>query len=130
MLAKINDNAYMIDIPGEYGNISATFNVSDLSLFHVGDDSRMNPFKERGNNENVAPQEGSRKDLLHIPRGLILRAKTKRMKDALTLLIEDIWREQTKEELHDKLLRVQDDLKYVNMVCTSSTQDQGRCLSD
>uniref|UniRef100_A0A2N9IDR8 RNA-directed DNA polymerase n=1 Tax=Fagus sylvatica TaxID=28930 RepID=A0A2N9IDR8_FAGSY len=47
VLERINDNAYKLDLPGEY-NISATFNVSDLSLFDVGDDSRSNPFEERG----------------------------------------------------------------------------------
>ena len=46
VLERINDNAYKLDLPGEY-NISATFNVSDLSLFDVGDDSRSNPFEER-----------------------------------------------------------------------------------
>ncbi|PKI75302.1 hypothetical protein CRG98_004342 [Punica granatum] len=30
VVAKINDNAYKIDLPGEY-NVSPTFNVSDLS---------------------------------------------------------------------------------------------------
>jgi hypothetical protein len=30
----------------------AIFNVSDLSPFDVGDDSRMNLFEERGNDEN------------------------------------------------------------------------------
>jgi len=35
VLEKINDNAYKLDLPREYGNISAIF-------------SRMNPFKERG----------------------------------------------------------------------------------
>jgi hypothetical protein len=34
----------MLDLPGEY-NISATFNVSDLSPFDVGDDSRMKTFE-------------------------------------------------------------------------------------
>jgi hypothetical protein len=51
VLERINDNACKLDLPGEY-NISATFNVSDLSLFDVGDDSRSNPFEERGNDEN------------------------------------------------------------------------------
>ena len=48
---RINDNAYKLDLPGEY-NISATFNVSDLFPFDVGDDSRTNPFEERANDEN------------------------------------------------------------------------------
>ena len=42
-LERINDNAYKLDLPSKY-NISATFNISDLSPFDVGDDSRMNPF--------------------------------------------------------------------------------------
>ena len=52
VLERINDNAYKLDLPSEY-NISATFNVFDLSPFDVGDDSRMNPFEERGNDENL-----------------------------------------------------------------------------
>ncbi|CAL9075143.1 unnamed protein product, partial [Musa textilis] len=50
-----NDNVYKLKLPGEYGNINTTFNVSDLSLFDVGDggyDSRTNPFQERGNDMN------------------------------------------------------------------------------
>jgi len=35
---KINDNAYKLDLPREYGNISVTFNVADLSLFDVGNE--------------------------------------------------------------------------------------------
>jgi hypothetical protein len=35
-----------VDLPGEY-SVSTTFNVSNLSLFYVGDDSRLNPFEER-----------------------------------------------------------------------------------
>ena len=51
VLERVNYNAYKLDLPGEY-NISATFNVFDLSPFDVGDDSRKNPFEERGNDEN------------------------------------------------------------------------------
>jgi len=47
IIEKINDNAYKVDLPGEY-DVSAIFNVADLSLFDVGDDSRSNPFEDRG----------------------------------------------------------------------------------
>ena len=43
IIERNNDNAYKVDLPGEYG-VSATFNVSNLYLFDVGDDSRSNPF--------------------------------------------------------------------------------------
>jgi hypothetical protein len=79
VLARINNNAYKLDLPGEY-NISATFNVYDLSPFDVGDDSRTNPFEERGNDEN---QQVSLKDPLHILVGPITRVKSK--------MIQEIW---------------------------------------
>ena len=37
VLERINDNAYKLELPGEYG-VHATFNVSDLSPFHADDD--------------------------------------------------------------------------------------------
>jgi len=48
VLERINDNAYKLDLPDEC-NISATFNVSDLSLFYIGDDSNSNPFEKMEN---------------------------------------------------------------------------------
>jgi hypothetical protein len=66
VLTRINNNAYKLDLPGEY-NISAAFNVSDLFPFDIGDDSRTNPFEERGNDEN---QQTSLKDRLHVLVGL------------------------------------------------------------
>jgi hypothetical protein len=97
VLERINDNAYKLDLPGEY-NISATFNVSDLSLFDVGDDSRSNPFEERGNDEN---QQALLKDPLHVPVGPITRARSKKIKEALNGLIQDIWADSTTG--HNKL---------------------------
>jgi hypothetical protein len=41
----INDNAYKLDLPSEYG-VSASFNVAYLSPFDVGDDLRTNPSQE------------------------------------------------------------------------------------
>jgi len=37
IIERINDKAYKVDLPGEYG-VSAQFNVANLSLFDVGED--------------------------------------------------------------------------------------------
>ena len=81
-MEKINDNAYKIDLPGEY-NVSATFNVSDLSLFDVGSDLRSNLFEERGN-DAVAQVT----DPLEMPRVPITRARAKKFNEALLNLIK------------------------------------------
>ena len=83
---RINDNAYKLDLLGEY-NISATFNVSDLSPFDVGDNLRTNPFEERGNDEN----QQAFKNPLHVPVGPITKARSKKIKEAFNGLIQEIW---------------------------------------
>jgi hypothetical protein len=76
----INDNAYKLDLPGEY-NVSATFNVTDLSPFDVGDDLRTNPFQEEEGNDG--DQGTTSKDLAQVPIGLVTRARAKKFKDVL-----------------------------------------------
>jgi hypothetical protein len=44
---RINDNAYKLDLLGEYG-VNASFNVTDLSPFDVVDDLRTNPSQDGG----------------------------------------------------------------------------------
>ena len=48
VLKRINNNAYKIDLLGEF-SVRSTFNIDDLSPFDVGDnfrDSRTNPFEK------------------------------------------------------------------------------------
>ncbi|XP_052173798.1 uncharacterized protein LOC127789074 [Diospyros lotus] len=100
VLERINDNAYKIDLPGEY-NISATFNVSDLSPFDAGEDSRTNPFEERGNDENHHEEQADSNhssDPLHVPIGPITRARAKRLKEALNGLVLDMWANQNYQD--------------------------------
>jgi hypothetical protein len=72
-----------MDLPGEYG-VRATFNVSDLSSFDVGDDSRSNPFKERGD-DAVQPS----KDPLEVLVGPVTRLRAKKFKEAFNGLLQD-----------------------------------------
>jgi hypothetical protein len=66
VLERINDNAYKIDLPRKY-DVSATFNVADLTLFDTCFDSRLNPFEERG--DDVNQPKNTSKDPLHVPNG-------------------------------------------------------------
>lgn len=45
VLECVNNNAYKIDMLGK-DEVFATFSVSNLFTFDIGEDSRMNPFKE------------------------------------------------------------------------------------
>ena len=58
VLELINENAYKIDLPGEY-NVSATINMSNLSPFDVGFDSRTNFFEEGRNDENIGQTQSA-----------------------------------------------------------------------
>jgi hypothetical protein len=86
VLERINDNAYKQDLPGEC-NVSATFNVTDLSPFDVGDDLRANPF-QKGNDED---QGTTSKDLAQVPIGPVTRARAKKFKDVLNGLVQELW---------------------------------------
>ncbi|KAI3448669.1 hypothetical protein Pfo_005334 [Paulownia fortunei] len=106
VVERINDNAYKLELPGEYG-VSASFNVSDLSPFDVGyQDLRTNPFQEGENDENKAThlriQDGELThglkrlkveqlhDPLSLPSGPITKFRTKHFKEALYGLIQQV----------------------------------------
>jgi hypothetical protein len=69
-------------------DISATFNVSNIFLFEVGDDSRMKSFKER-RNETI---QTTLEDLLEVLVGLMTRRRVfKRFNKAFNGLLQATW---------------------------------------
>ena len=82
VLERINDNAYKVELPGEY-NVSSTFNVSDLSLFDADRESdlRTNPSQEGENDEDMTKSKG--KDPLEGLGGPMTRARARKAKEAL-----------------------------------------------
>ena len=93
ILEKINGNAYKVDLLGEY-NVSAIFNVSNLSFFDVGEDSRLNPFEEKGNDGNQGGP--SFKDPLQVLDRPITRSRAKKIKEAMLGLVQSTWNEASK----------------------------------
>ncbi|GKV11007.1 hypothetical protein SLEP1_g22296 [Rubroshorea leprosula] len=103
VIARINDNAYKLELPGEY-NVSATFNISDLSPFDVGDDLRTNPFEERGNDGNQDDSISTMScDPLHTQGGPVTQARVKKIREALNGLIEQIWVENNIQQANRSL---------------------------
>ena len=87
VLERINDNTYKLDLPSKY-DVSATFNVTDLSPFDVGEDLRANPFQEEGNDGD---QGTASKDLVQVPIRPVTRAQAKKFKNVLNGLIQELW---------------------------------------
>ena len=106
VLERINDNAYKIDLQGEY-NVSGIFNIADLSPFDVGDelDSRTNHPKEGGNDMDMTKLDDrldgednkkikeKAKDPLIMPQGPITRSRSKKLQEALIGYMQD-WASQ------------------------------------
>jgi hypothetical protein len=89
-------------LPSEYG-VSAVFNVSNLTLFDVGDDSRSNPFEERVNDKDMP------NNLFEVPMWSITKARAKKLKEALNGLVQNIWSKMNLGNLGD-LRRMKDNL--------------------
>jgi translation initiation factor IF-1 len=71
VLEKINDNAYKLELPPEFG-VSPTFNILDLKPY-LGEkdelESRMTPIQEGEDDEDISP--------LHTMQGPITRARAR-----------------------------------------------------
>jgi hypothetical protein len=97
VVERINDNAYKLDLPSEYG-VSASFNVVDLSPFDVGDDLRANPSQKGENDANQGAGHANHtrgngaefaQDPLSLRSGPITRLRAKRFNEALNELIQE-----------------------------------------
>ena len=57
IIEKINDNAYKLELPPEYG-ASPTFNIADLKRYMGEEDeleTRMTPLQEGEDDEDITP---------------------------------------------------------------------------
>ena len=75
-----------LDFLNEY-NVSATFNITELSPLYVCDDLRTNHFQGEWNDGGMTREWSA--DLLEILLGPMTRARAKRFKETLNILIGD-----------------------------------------
>ena len=79
VLQKINDNAYKIELPPEYSNVSTTFNVKDLFPFVGEPESRTTPSKEGEANEDMHSIHSSSNEIPLDIDGPITRSRAKQL---------------------------------------------------
>ena len=101
VVKRINNNAYQLDLPGEY-TISATFNVSDLSPYFADSDLRTNPFEEGRKDEDIESSVHSEDTVTKAQisfDGPMTRGQAKRFKESLNTFIQKYFEDQ--EIVHD-----------------------------
>ena len=89
VLKKINDNAYVIDIPTDKYLVSNTFNVSDLSPYHGEEDvaeTRTSHF-QGGGDDVVQPNATPTPTPPSPPSGPMTRARAKALHDKVNSLL-------------------------------------------
>jgi hypothetical protein len=75
IIEKINDNAYKLELPPEFG-VSPTFNISDLKPYLGEEDeleSRMTPIHEGEDDEDIIPLDTNNNPPLNV-QGPITKA--------------------------------------------------------
>jgi hypothetical protein len=97
VLSKINDNAYKIDLPEDYG-VSKSFNVADLTPFFglEESESRTTPFQEGEDDEDISAIRASSSDN-HSPSnmnitnpGPLTRSRAKKLQEQVNSFLIDL----------------------------------------
>lgn len=82
VLKRINENAYIIDLPNNYGFCSS-ININDLSPFDIGTNSRTILLQERGNDRGLSsdPLQNELEEESLQFKGLMTRSMNKHLEN-------------------------------------------------
>ncbi|KAL4387260.1 hypothetical protein GQ457_09G018000 [Hibiscus cannabinus] len=126
IVEKVNDNAYKLDLPGEY-IVTATFNISDLTPFYDSADLRSNPFQD-GEDDVSTSVPAPIVDPEVLPQGPITQTGDEPGGQPPSLQVQAIIQELKKsfreelEPIHDRAIKEQElgDLSLARLKFRSS----------
>jgi hypothetical protein len=99
VLKRINDNAYLIDIPTSKYLVSNTFNIKDLPPFHgkMINEELRSTLSQEGGDDTGWPSDTSALRPSSPPRGPMTRARAKAIHDKVNPLLNTLDLEHTKD---------------------------------
>ena len=105
ILEKINDNAYKLELPPEFG-VSPTFNISDLRPYLGEEDeleSRMTPIQEGEDDEDITPTDTNDTPQDDI-QGPITRARSRQLNLQVSSFLSNVYCESENRLLPNDLI--------------------------
>ncbi|GKV11015.1 hypothetical protein SLEP1_g22304 [Rubroshorea leprosula] len=100
VIARINDNAYKLELPGEY-NVVLLLMFLIARVIAIAGSHSFSQMVADGNQHD--PTCTMSRDPLHIPGGPVTRARARKMQETLNGLIEQIWVDNNMQELNQNL---------------------------
>jgi len=105
ILEKINDNAYKLELPPEFG-VSPTFNISDLKPYFGEEDeleSRTTPIQEGEDDEDITPTDTNDTPQDDI-QGPITRARARQLNLQVSSFLSNVYCESENRLLPNDLI--------------------------
>ncbi|WVZ49166.1 hypothetical protein U9M48_000543 [Paspalum notatum var. saurae] len=134
IIEKINDNAYKLELPPEFG-VSPTFNIADLKPYLGEEDeleSRTTPLQEGEDDEDISPMHVTDTPPMVVP-GPLTRARTRQLNQQLSSFLRT-WERNKKalgtskgEERSKEGVQVKLEAQFVSKSASRDSLHQIRC---
>jgi hypothetical protein len=122
VLKRINDNAYVINIPTSKYLVSNTFNINDLSPFcgEMVNEESSSTLSQEGGDDTGWPSDTSASRPPSPPQGPMTRARAKALHDKVNLLLNTLDLEHT----------LNGSLPHGNIICAVHYEPHGEATKD